>query len=635
MIGKQKQATEATRVANSALQRTLPFEDIRDFEESERGFIAPLPNGGVIKNDEGRIVWDMSRFEFIKDDVPAPDTVNPSLWRQAQLVVKGGLYKVVDRIYQVRTADLSNITFIEGDTGVIVVDPLISAETARAALELYFEHRPRKPVVAVIISHSHVDHFGGIKGVVSEDDVKAGKVMVVAPVGFLEAALSENVLAGNVMTRRATYMYGNLLNPDSKGSVGNGLGMSTSAGTVTFIIPTHDITEPIQKMTIDGLNFEFLLTPDTEAPAEMHWYIEQLRALTAAENCSHTMHNTYTLRGAAARDAQAWSKYLNESLDRWGHKAAVLYGMHHWPSWGTERIVEMLSKGRDGYRYLNDQTLRLANHGYTPLEIAEMVEFPPEIANHWAMRGYYGSINHNVKGMYNKYLGWFDGNPANLHPLPPEEAGKKYVAMMGGADAVVAKATEAYNAGEYRWVAEVVRHVVFAEPEYQGGRELLADAYEQMGYQAEAGPWRNFYLTGALELREGVSSINTPSAASPDTVRAMPIDLFFDYLAVRLNGPKAAGKSIIINFHFTDTDEDGVLFLSNAVLNHSLNRQDPNADVTLTLTRTALNNIILQASTLQQEVASGAIAISGNQAKALELVSLLDTFDMWFNIVTP
>lgn len=635
MSTQPKEATESTKTVNQSLLDRLPFADTRDFEEAVRGFMAPLPGNGMIKADDGRVVWDMTRFDFIAEGSPAPDTVNPSLWRQAQLILKGGLFKVTERLYQVRNADLSNLTIVEGDTGLIIFDPLISAETAKAALDLYYEHRPKKPVVAVVFSHSHVDHYGGVRGVVSEEEVQAGRAIIVAPVGFLEAAVAENVLAGNVMSRRASYMYGNLLPPGPKGMVGTGLGMSTSSGTITLIPPTHEITKTGQKMTIDGLDFEFLLAPDTEAPAEMHWYIEQLRALTAAENCCHTLHNTYSMRGTSCRDPQAWAKYLNQTIDMWGHKIEVMYGMHHWPSWGRERCLEMLEKGRDGYRYINDQTLRLANHGYTPVEIAEQVEFPPELANHWAMRGYYGSVNHNVKATYTKYLGWFDGNPATLHTLPPEEAAKKYVAMMGGADKVVEGAKAAFADGEYRWVAEVVKHVVFADPQHGAARELLADAFEQMGYQAEAGPWRNFYLTGAKELRDGVMQLPTPSTASPDTIRAMSLGLFFDYLAMRLNGPKAAGKQITINFNFTDTRETAVLFLRNAALNHSLDRLDDNADATLTLTRAALNNIILQTATLADEINHGAVQVAGSAERVHELVSLLDTFEFWFNIVTP
>jgi alkyl sulfatase BDS1-like metallo-beta-lactamase superfamily hydrolase len=635
MSKQPKEATAITRAANQKLLQTLPFSDRRDFEEAERGFVAPLPHGGVIKADDGRVVWDLTRFAFVTDDAPAPDTVNPSLWRQSQLVIKAGLYKVTDRLYQVRTADLSNLTIVEGDTGLIVFDPLISVETAEAALELYFAHRPRKPVVAVVHSHSHVDHYGGVRGVVSEDDVAAGKVMIVAPVGFLQAAVAENVLAGNVMSRRASYMYGNLLPCDPKGQVGAGLGMTTSTGTISLIPPTHEITQTGQAMRIDGLDFEFLLAPDTEAPAEMHWYIEQLGAVSAAENCCHTLHNTYSLRGTSCRDPQAWSKYLNQTIDMWGRRSDVMYGMHHWPVWGTGRVLEMLQKARDGYRYINDQTLRLANHGYTPVEIAEMVEFPPELAGHWAMRPYYGALNHNVKATYTKFLGWFDGNPATLHTLPPEEAAKKYVEMMGGADKIVEAASAAFVEGEYRWVAEVVKHVVFADPEHRPARGLLADAFEQMGYQAEAGPWRNFYLTGAKEAREGVTELPTPTTASADTVRAMTLDMFFDYLGVRLNGPNAAGKKITVNFDFSDTKEKAVLFLANAALNHSPDRHDPDADATLRLTRSVLNDIILRRSTLDDEVASGGIQVQGNTGAVHALMALLDTFDFWFNIVTP
>jgi alkyl sulfatase BDS1-like metallo-beta-lactamase superfamily hydrolase len=630
-----KEATETTRAANAQLLGSLPFVDKRDFEEAKRGFIAPLPEGGVIKNEQGGAAWDMTRFSFIQEGTPAPDTVNPSLWRQCQLTMEGGLYKVVDGLYQVRNADLSNLTIYEGEDGIIVADPLISVETARTALDLYYQHRPRKPMVAVIHSHSHVDHFGGVRGVVDEQDVRAGKVKIVAPVGFLEAAAAENVLAGNVMSRRGSYMYGNLLPPDPKGQVGAGLGMTTSLGTVTLIPPTDLITETGQRMNIAGLDFEFMLAPDSEAPAEMHWYIEQFKAVTAAENCCHTLHNTYTLRGAKIRDPLAWSKYLNQTIQLWGSRAEVLYGMHHWPVWGRERVLEMLEKGRDGYRYINDQTLRLANHGYTPIEIAEMLAFPTELAQHWAMRGYYGTLNHNVKATYVHYLGWFDGNPASLHLLPPEEGSKKYVAYMGGAQEVLRKAREAFDNGEYRWVAEVVNHVVFADPQNQAARALQADALEQLGYQAESGPWRNFYLTGAKELREGVQQLFAPSSASLDTVKALSLDLLFDYLGVRLNGPRAAGKKITLNLQFSDTQEACLLALANGALNHTSGEQVPDADATLTLTRAALNKIILGESSVDRQIEAGDLKVQGKKEALYELLSLLDTFEFWFNIVTP
>jgi alkyl sulfatase BDS1-like metallo-beta-lactamase superfamily hydrolase len=635
MAHDPKEASVMTKDANAELLRTLPFADKQDFDDAKRGFIAPLPDGGVIKNTKGEPVWDLSKFSFIKEDVPAPDTVNPSLWRQSQLLLQAGLFKVVDGIYQVRSADLSNITFFEGKDGIIIADPLISAETAKAALELYYQHRPKKPVVAVIYSHSHVDHYGGVRGVVSEEDVKAGKIKIIAPVGFLEAASSENVLAGNVMIRRATYMYGNLLTPGPTGQVGAGLGVTTSSGTITLIPPTDLITATGQKMNIAGLDFEFLLAPDTEAPAEMHWFIEQFKAVTAAENCCHTLHNVYTLRGAKTRDPLAWSKYLNQTIDIWGPRAEVMYGMHHWPVWGNARVIDVLKKGRDGYRFINDQTLRLANHGHTPVEIAEMIKFPKELSQHWGMRSYYGTINHNVKGTYDKYLGWFDGNPANLHVLPPVEAGKKYVEYMGGMETLLKKAQDAFAKGEYRWVAEVVNHAVFADPENQAARNLQADTLEQLGYQAESGPWRNFYLTGAKELREGVKKLPAPISAGPDAINAMSLDLLFDYVAMRLNGPKAEGKKLNINLNFTDVNGKYALALENGALNHSPGKQMDDADVSLTTTRKAFTRILMGGMSLDEAMSSGQLTVQGRKEAFMELVSLLDRFEFWFNIVTP
>jgi alkyl sulfatase BDS1-like metallo-beta-lactamase superfamily hydrolase len=631
---QRKDASEFTRAANAKLLEELPFEDERDFEEAMRGMIAPLSTEAVV-DKTGRPIWDPKVFAFIEEGSAAPDTVNPSLWRQSQLCLKGGLFKVVDRLYQVRNADISNLTIIEGDTGLILVDPLISTEASAAALALYFEHRPKKDVVAVVHSHSHVDHYGGVKGVVDEADVKAGKVKIIAPVGFLDAAVAENVLAGNVMSRRAFYQYGALIPTDAKGQVGLGLGMGISTGTVTLIPPTDEIAETGQKMTIDGLTFEFLLAPDTEAPSEMHWFIEELGALTAAENCCHTLHNTYTLRGAQIRDPQAWSRYLNETMDRWGDKSQVMYGMHHWPVWDTDRVMEMLSKARDAYRYINDQTLRLANHGYTPSEIAEMVELPEELNRHWGLRGYYGTVNHNVKATYVKYLGWFDGNPANLHTLPPAEAAAKYVEFMGGADAVLAKAREAFAAGEYRWVAEVVNHVVFADPDNKEARGLQADVLEQLGYQSEAGTWRNLYLTGAKELRDGVLDIPFEGSAGPDSVKAMTLELLFNFLGVKLNGPKAGSKKITLNFVFTDTGEKAILELVNGSLNHLLDRTAEDADATITLTRTALDRVLLNETTLLAEAKDGEISVEPDIAPLAELLELMDEFKIWFNVVEP
>jgi alkyl sulfatase BDS1-like metallo-beta-lactamase superfamily hydrolase len=632
---RRRDATEPTKAANAALAAGLDFADRRDVDEAARGLIAPLPDGGRVQGADGGPVWDLSRFDFIHDHGDdAPETVNPSLWRQTRLVVQGGLYEVVPGMYQVRTLDLSNITFVEGDEGIIAFDPLISTETARAALELYHQHRPRKPIVAVVFSHSHVDHFGGIRGIVDEADVAAGKVQIVAPVGFLEAAVSENVLAGNVMSRRASYMYGNLLPADPKGQVGAGLGMTTSAGTVTLIPPTHEITETGQRLTIAGLDFEFMLAPDTEAPAEMHWFIDKFKALTAAENCCHTLHNTYSIRGTKIRDPLAWSKYLEQTIELWSDRVEVMYGMHHWPAWGRDRVLELLGMARDGYRFINDETLRLANHGLTPSEIAEEVRFPPKLDRHWAMRSYYGTLNHNVRATYVNYLGWFDGNPANLHTLPPADAATRYVEFMGGATAAIDKARGAYDLGDYRWVAEVLNHVVFAEPDNQDARALQADALEQLGYQSESGPWRNFYLSAAQELRDGVRELPTPSTASPDTVRAMSTALFLDYLAVRLNGSKAGDREITLGLTMPDVDEAWTLMVRNGALSHRSGTGD-SLDAHVTIDRTNLNDVILGAAPLPEQIADGRAKVGGDEQALHEFVGLLDDFAFWFNIVTP
>jgi len=629
-----KEATEATKKANTSVLNILPFSNKEDFDDAQRGFIATLPNM-VIRNAQGNLVWNMDQYSFLNRDDMAPDTVNPSLWRQGRLNNFHGLFKVTDRIYQVRGYDLSNISFILGDTGYIAIDPLVSAETAKAALELLYQHVGKKQVVAVIYTHSHVDHWAGVKGIVSEEDVKAGKVKIIASQGFLEHAVSENVMAGNAMGRRAQYMYGNLLPKGPKGQVDAGLGKTVSTGSITMIAPTDIIRKTGEERTIDGVRIIFQYTPGTEAPTEMNFYFPQFRALCMAENCNHTLHNLYTLRGAQVRDAKAWSYFLNEAIELFGDKSDVVFISHHWPQWGKENINAWLKKQADIYKYIHDQTLRLANQGYTMLEIAEMIELPDVLAKEWYNRGYYGTVSHNAKAVYQRYLGWFDGNPANLHPLPPVEASKKYVEFMGGADAVLAKARRAYKKGEYRWVAQAVNHVVFADPKNKKARDLQADALEQLGYQAESGPWRNFYLTGAKELREGVVKLLVGSGASADVLKAMPVSMIFDFMAVHLNGPKAAGKTIKFNWNFTDTQEQYLLVLENSVLNSFSGKQAKDADATITLKRAILDEILTGKAKPEAKIASGDIIIEGNKEKLGELLSLQDKFDPWFNIVTP
>ena len=630
-----KEATNVTITKNQALLKTLPFHDNQAFKDAKRGFIAPLSNKGVIKNNQGKVVWNLGEYEFIHHNQKAPETVNPSLWRQSQLITISGLFRVTEHIYQVRSADLSNITFIEGRTGIVVVDPLISNETAQAALKLYYQHRPYRPVVAIIFTHSHVDHYGGGRGVVSTKAIASGKIKILAPEGFMKNATAENVMAGNAMSRRASYMYGNLLPKSPTGNVGSGLGLGTSLGTISLIRPTMIIRKDGETVKLAGLKFIFYMAPDSEAPSEMFFYLPKYHALCLAEDATHTLHNTYSLRGAKIRDPLAWSKYLNKMLYLFGNKATVMFAPHHWPVWDKRNIRHHIKMQRDLYRYINDQTLRLANHGYNMVQISEMIKLPPSLSQYWSNRGYYGTLNHNVKATYVKYLGWFDGNPATLHVLPPVAASRRYVEYMGGSEKILRKARKDYKKGHYRWVAQVLNYVVFADPTNKPARNLEADALEQLGYQSESGPWRNFYLTGAQELRQGVKELGAPNTASPDTIRAMSIDLLFDYLGVRLNAPKAVGKKIVLNFVFPNMKQKYILELENGVLSHIEGVQADNADATITLTRDTLNQILLKQKSLQEEIDSGAVKIVGDKTKLTELLELLDNFKFWFNIVTP
>lgn len=631
----RKPATSATKAANEAVLQALPFSNRDDFAEAQRGLVARL-DPTVVRSASGLPVWNLDAYSrFVGLDTPAPETVNPSLWRQLQLLTIAGLFQVTDRVYQVRGYDLSNVSIIEGDTGLIVIDPLISSETARASLDLYYKHRPKKPVVAVIFTHSHVDHYAGAAGIVTAEDRAAGRVRIIAPDGFLEEAVSENVIAGNAMGRRASYMYGAFLPKGPKGQVSAGLGLTTSLGKQSLFDPTDLVTETGQVLTVDGVRIRFQLTPGTEAPAEMNFYFPDLKALCMAENMAATFHNVLTLRGAKVRDPLEWSKYLQEAIELFAGDAEVVFTSHHWPKWGREQILNYMSKQRDLYKYINDQAVRLFNQGYTMVELAEMLELPPSLAQEWFDRGYYGTVNHNAKAVYQRYLGWFDGNPAHLYTYPPSEAGRRYVALAGGADALLAKAERAFAEGDYRWVAQLVSHLVFADPANQRARRLEADALEQLGYQAESGPWRNFFLMGAQELRVGVlAPPGDTGGIVTEVVESMGVDLLLDYLAIHLDGPRAAGKTASYDFVFTDVGETWRVTMENAVLQYAKARNQA-ADATLTLTRAALNEVIGGKKTYAQAVESGSIQVSGNTAKAAELFSLMVTFDPWFNIVSP
>lgn len=627
-----KPATRLTAEANARFLELLPFDDTSDFENARRGFIADTPHRRI-PNEDGSVAFDLDAYGFVRTD-EAPDTVNPSLWRQSQLIGITGLYEVVDGIYQVRNFDLAVMTFIRGSSGWIVVDPLVTAAPAAEALRLVRQHVADLPVVAVLSTHSHADHFGGIEGVATRADVEAGRVRYVVPAGFVEESVSENVLAGNAMARRASYMYGNAVPPGPMGAVGAGLGPSTSSGSMALFPPTDFIDRTPQELEIDGVRFVFQHTPGAEAPAEYCFYLPSHRALCMSEIASHVLHNLYTLRGAKVRDALAWSKHIDESLRLFGGEAEVLFASHHWPTWGNAEVHEGLRGQRDLYRYLHDETLRLANHGYGPAEIAEMMELPAGIARRFANRGYYGSVNHNVKAVYNYYLGWFDGNPANLHPLPPGDAGRKFVEYVGGAEAVVEKARTDFGKGEYRWVAEALNHVVFADAGNEEARLLLADAYEQLGYQAESGPWRNFYLAGATELRHGVRPVATPNTAQPGMVASMAVDLFLDALAVRLNGPAAAASGAAGTIGLTVDDARHVVELSNGTLHHHRAQEGEETDASIRMTRGALDTILMGGA-IADLVASGEVAIEGDLTLIGALVDNLDTFEFWFDIVTP
>lgn len=621
------EATDATRAANERFAKDLPLSDRADFEDARRGFLGAI-EGGVIKAEDGRVVWDIARFGFL--DGAAPATVNPSLWRQAQLNAIHGLFEVADGVYQLRGYDISVMTVIRGETGWIVVDPLLTKETARAAFALAEEKLGDLPVKAVIFTHSHSDHFGGVRGIVSDEDVAAG-VRIIAPDGFAEEAVSENVLAGNAMARRARLQFGADLEAGPAGVVDSGIGKALSSGSIGFMQPTETVKETGDRLLIDGVEFVFINAPGTEAPAEFMFYLPEKKALSTAELATGSLHNVLTLRGAKVRDALAWSKYLGEALVMFPD-AEVAFASHNWPTFGRDKVRQYLERQRDMYRFINDQTLRLANHGETMHEIAAEIGAPKFAREDFSVRDYYGTINHNAKATYQRYFGWWDGVPANLNPHPPEENAKRYVDLAGGADNMIADAEKAFDEGDYRWTATVMNHLVFAEPRNKRAKDLLAAAYEQLGFQSESAIWRNYYLAGAKELREGVAKPDTSELANPEFVRAISTAEYFDALAVRVNPAKAS--NVAINFVLTDTREVFGIRIKDGV-ETQLRSKLSDATATITTTRADLDDITLGRASVESKLAGGAVVVDGNPLDFGKYLLSHDKFERWFNVVTP
>lgn len=622
-----KGASGITAQKNREVYETLDFSDEREMEFAARGLIC-APESLELVDAEGKVIWSQDAYAFLEEE--APDTANPSLWRNTQINHLYGLFEVVEGIYQVRGYDMSNITFIKGDTGWIVFDPLMSVECAQAAKALVDQQLGEYPVKAVVYSHTHVDHFGGVKGIISQEQVDRGEVQVIAPEGFEQHAVSENVYAGTAMSRRAAYQYGALLEPGDQGALGIGIGMGQSSGTISYISPTVSITYTGQTLTVDGVEMEFQLTPGTEAPAEMNTWLPQKNALWLAENCTGTLHNLYTLRGAQVRDGNAWACYIMEALARYGDQAQVVFQSHNWPHWGQEEIVEYMENTAAVYKFIHDQTLHYINQGYTAQEIAGILTLPEALNKVWYTRQYYGTLSHNIKAVYQKYMGWYDANPVNLNALPPEQYAAKLVEYLGDTQQVLEMAKADMEAGEYQWVAQITNALVYADPENLQARYLCADALEQLGYQAESGPWRNAYLTAALELRMGGQE-GGGATTSGDIQRNMSVPLMLDYLGIRLDSAAAQDVNGKINLVVTDLEEQYVLTLRSGVLLYQQGVQDPEAGATWQMPKAALFALLQGNAGGVRQMAQ----IQGDQSLLDQLCQHVTIFNGFFNIIEP
>ncbi|WP_085604938.1 MULTISPECIES: alkyl/aryl-sulfatase [unclassified Pseudomonas] len=621
-------ATPATAAVIQASIKGLDLSDNRDMEDAQRGFIA-RPTGKILGAD-GNVLIDFDAYRFVEGQAPA--TVNPSLWRHAMLNAQIGLFKVRDGIYQLRGFDIANMTLIDGQTGWIVVDPLTSRESAAAALAFAREHLGNKPVTAIIFTHDHADHFGGVLGITSSSEVAQRNIPIVAPAGFMEEATSENILAGPAMARRSMYQFGKNLTPGATGIVDTGLGKNVAYGSMGILPPTQIIDQPVQPLVLDGVSFVFHNKPGAEAPAELTFSIPALKAYGGAELLAQTMHNLLPIRGAKVRDALRWSDYTQIALDELGD-TEVYFGQHNWPIWGNERIREFITKHRDVYKYLHDQTVRLMNAGYTPNEIADKIQLPDSLASYFGTRGYYGDLRHNVKAIYQMYLGAYDGNPAHLNPMVPKESAKRYIELMGGNAKVVDAARVAYDKGEYRWVAELLDQAVLAKPDDTAAKELLARAYEQMGYQAESATWRNSYLTAAMELRNGPPAKGVKRSDLIELMKQTPTERFLEAMAASLDGPAADGKNWTFNLVLTDTNESFVLWIENAVLHYRKGPSAANANATLTVTKDLFVQLLGGTAGLKETLTSDDLKVDGSKVDLVRFLGLLEKAPGNFAIV--